>query len=173
MDEEGKAYSNLNTKTNWFSRQKFVILFSVLSFVLGSIATTLIVGSMKTPAPIVSKIAPTPTVITTDPRLLSDPSSILKKKVFGEWYGGFQAKVVSKTDKSFTIESGGDTLEIFMQDSITRLVDESSGKGFKVITLNELPINSVVRGSATISRGTLTNNTDQHVIANGVSIISK
>lgn len=173
MDEEGKAYSNLNTKTNWLSKQKFVILFSVLFFVLGSITTALTIGDTKTSTTLTPKITPSPTAITTDPRLLTDPSSILKKKVFGEWYGGFQARVISKTDKSFTIESGGDTLEIFIQDSITRLVDESSGKGFKVITLNELPVNAVVRGSATISRGTLTNNINQHVVANGVSIISK
>ena len=61
-----------------------------------------------------------------------------------------------------------------MQESITRLVDETGPKGeFKVITLDDLPLNSIVRGSATISRGTLTDDANQHVIANGVSVISK
>jgi len=111
---------------------------------------------------------------TPDTRILTDPSEILKSNVFNEWYGGFEAKVVAKGPKSFTIESQGQRLEVFMQESITRLVDETGPKGeFKVITLDDLPLNSIVRGSATISRGTLTDDANQHVIANGVSVISK
>jgi len=110
---------------------------------------------------------------TPDTRLLSDPSDILKSKVFGEWYGGLEAKVISKTDKSFVVEANGQRLEIFMQDSITRLADETNPAKPVIITLAQLPVGSTVRGSVTISRGTLTGNMNQHVIANGISIIKK
>lgn len=166
--EPKKEELPVEKKTGFNKSYLLVIGGLAMGFLMGLLTVRLLAPSAPQTVVITKIVTPTP-----DPRLLSDPSSILKKKVFGEWYGGFQAKVISKTDKSFTIESGGDTLEIFIQDSITRLVDESSGKGYKVITLNELPINAVVRGSVTISRGTLTNNINQHVIANGVSVISK
>ena len=138
----------------------------IIGIVLGFLATRNVNNSGPNTAFVY--VTPTP-----DTRLLEDPSEILKNKVFGEWYGGLEAKVISKTDRSFVVEANGQRLEIFMQDSITRLADETNPSKPVIITLAQLPVGSTVRGSVTISRGTLTGNMNQHVIANGISIISK
>lgn len=168
MDEETKKKMSPKNKQYflWFA---FLAVGLALGIIMSRIAFLQSVKGKYVAQREIVEVTPTP-----DTRILTDPSEILKSKVFNEWYGGFEAKVVAKSDKSFTIESQGQRLEIFMQDSITRLVDESvKGQQFKVITLEELPLNSIVRGSATISRGTLTGDLNQHVIANGVSVISK
>lgn len=172
MEENDKKTFNSGGGTLKKPLVKMLFIF-LLGLTLGGVVTKFALGvSLKgkyVEQREIAFVTPTP-----DSRILTDPAEILKSKVFSEWYGGFEAKVVAKGPKSFTLESQGQRLEVFMQDSITRLVDETGPKGeFKVITLDELPLNSVVRGSATISRGTLTGDLNQHVIANGVSVISK
>lgn len=171
MDEEGKVYSNLDTRTNWLSKQKFVILFSVLFFVLGSIATALVVGNAKesnNASQVVSKTNPIPTIGNTDPRQLLDPIEILKSGVFTEWGASIEGTVVKKSVDSFTVEKNGRQVEIFLQKSFTGFYAELPGtRSFpKKITFEDLKVGDSVKGGVTIQRGSLDNDRTHHIFAN-------
>lgn len=163
------AYENNNS--NIFSKNIYISL--IVATIIGLIIGFLISKFSSKPSvqtiTQVVQVTPTP-----DPRIITDPYTILKSPIFDEWYGGFRAKVIAKDDKSFTVEKNGARLQIFIQKSISRIVDPTVSKDNpQTINVTQLPLGATVDGTVTISVGTLTGNINEHVIANGISIISK
>lgn len=105
---------------------------------------------------------------------LYNPSNILVNRVFTEWLGSVEGKVVEKTADSFTLERNNDRLVIYLQKSLTLFMgDEISPGKRQKLTFDQIPVGTLLRGGVTISRGSLTGKSDQHVVANGFTVIKE
>ena len=104
--------------------------------------------------------------------LIEDPTGILKNPIFTEWWGSVEGKLVSKDADSFTIERDGSNIKIYVQKKLTSFYKEASRSATTpLLTLEDVPIGSYMRGTVVISRGSLTGAGGQHITANGFAIV--
>lgn len=157
-----------------------IVVVGVVALLLGLLLGGLI-GS-RTKAPEVTTTTSTntntptiPPVKTTDPRQLLDPIELLKSPVFTEWKGSVEGEVVAKDAESFTIEKNGRQLKVFTQQSLTGFYRETANAQELPVQIqfSDLKVGDMVSGGVTITRGTLTNDRDQHVFADVFTVLNE
>ncbi len=172
--ENNNTESGIDKSINTFGRIKTIsVLIFIVIFILGGIggllAGMLIGNNGKNKVNSQEKVK--------DPILKVqesyDPSNIITGPVFTEWMGAVEGEVISKTERSFTIQKGDQSLEIYLQPALSLFFDETqNNKQPPQIQFESMKVGSYVRGGVTISKGTLTDDMSEHIFANGFSVIN-
>ncbi len=128
----------------------------------------------KTSGPI-AVVTPIPKVVNTDPRQMLDPIETLKSPVFTEWNGSVKGVVASKGADSFVIEKNGRQLTVYLQHSLTGFFKENANVALAPtkIEFSDVKVGDTVSGGVTITRGSLENNSNEHIYANVFTVLNE